>query len=540
MTPSTAASRVLHYIEGGGTINREGINTGSMCASPSENQREDVIFLTIMPSFAEKIYKEEKKYEFRKPPIPDNLRYVILIENGERKITGGFSVAGVHERSIDELWEEFGKKISDYDRFHKYFENRNTGVAIEVKEAKRITDSISVQDLEKQDEEFNIPPQIQFVYATNDILRFLGQYSDKIEDLVPDTEPATLDEWETEEQSDEDLLSVRLIQEDEEQVFRDLFSESPVPKEYEDIDEGFLDHIVESHRRGEDPYGYFTLKKQIHTYLHQGEIAGFTVTTWKRGGSVKYGPTILKEEYRDQGYGPQFRRLLDDDLATQGVRKVYSTIPEHRKDAFSYLIKSGYNVEAHLKCQYSEEHDELVFGKLLEANKPSNKYAYDRQEISRLGIENSTEYFDNFSDFVIQEAAHWYNEIDNQFIENVINAEERDLDSDYSKKAKKVFIGHKSDDIKCTAIASLKRGRSIKISPVLTTVVGESFDSFIKTVEDELLNINRVRKFYTHVPVNDSELVYKFETHGYQSEGILLEPYKEGVNMLVLGKMVET
>lgn len=511
-----------------------------MCASISDQQRSDVIFLTIMSSFAEEIYDGTKGFEFRKPPIPDDLEYIALIENGEREVTGGFQVKEVHDRPIDELWEEFGKDISQYDRFHKYFEGRNNGLAIEVEEAERFEEPISIEILEEQDANFNVPPQIQFVYATNEVLRYLSQYSNRIGELVPETEPSTLDKWTSEEEAETSgELTVRLMKEPEESTFRNLFSESPVPTEYEDIDTGFLEHIIKSHHQGEDPYGYFTLKKQIHTFLRGDEVAGFTVTTWKRGGSVKYGPTILKERFRNKGYGPRFRCLLDNKLATQGVRKCYSTIPEHHRDAFRYLIKSGYNIEAHLYRQYSEDHNELVFGKILEANDPPEKYSRDRDEVLRLGVEVSSEHFDDFGDFVTQESSLWYNEIDNEFVENVIEAEERDLDSDYSKKGKRVFIGHKSGSIKCIGIASLKRGRSIKISPFFTTVVGDGFDSFIQTVESSLLDLDQVRKFYTHVPVLDSELVSIFESHGYRPEGILTEPYKEGVDMVVLGKMVK-
>lgn len=501
---------------------------------------ENAILLSIKSKFASQIYSGEKDYEFRKSPIPDNIEYVLLQENGSGKITGGIRVKEVHQRDIDSLWNEFGKGISEHDRFFEYYSDWEEGLAIEIKSAEEFDDPLNVEVLNEIDSSFTVPPQYHFVYLTEKVLREIEPESRIIKDILPDSREVTLEQFGSKTDSqDVNSLNFRPLSSNEEGEFKELFLNSPVPSAYDDINEGFIDHIIESHNKGEDPYGYFTKKKKVYTLLENDEIIGFTTTTWKRGGSVKYGPTMLKEEVQGKGRGPKLRKLIDSRLRSEGVRKAYSTIPDDAPNPFKYLIRSNYEIEAHLKNQYHCDHNELVFGKMLNISQPKPIIAPERENVDDLGFEIGSSEFDDICDYVVKRADKWYDEIDPTFVESVIEAEDRGLQSSFSKKGKRVYIGHIAGEIRCLSIATLKRGGGVKLSPVFSDVRGDGFHSYWKHVEDDIMDIDEVRKLYTHVPILDKEMVSFFREWGFIPEGIIKEPYKNGVDMIHFGKLVE-
>lgn len=501
-----------------------------------ERKREDIIILSIQPKFAQQIFSGEKKYEFRKPPLPDELSYVVLVENGTRRILGGFRVGDLHEEKVEDLWRDFGKPISEYNRFKRYYEGWETGVAIEVQQPDEFEEPIPLEEITHQDDGLQVPNQFSYVYPTKRSLQILSQHSDIIQELFPVT---SLTDWVEEETNIEDRLNLRQMNPEQEDHFRELFQGSGVPEDYDDIDKSFLEHILKTHKQQNDPYGYFTDKKVIYTFLKDDEPVGYTVTTWKIGNSVKYGPTILGEEHRGQGLGPRFRQMVDEELKKEGVRKAYSTIPDDKIPAYKYLRKSGYQVEAHMKQQYSEEHSELVFGKLLHGGSPGELDNPDRKEAGELEFAVGSSDIEELSKFVVESMAPWYENIGKSFVASVVEAEDRDLEDDLSKKGKRIYVGHSRGTPKSAVIASKKRGGGVKISPFLTDVLGSEVEKFLGFVEEDLEEeLEDARKLYTHVPLLDADLVELFRTAGYQPEGLLREPYKDGIDMVFLGKLM--
>lgn len=499
-------------------------------------EREDIILLSIDPEFANAIFDGSKKHEFRKSNLPSDLTYVVLVENGTRSIPGGFLAGEVHEEEIDDLWNKFGSGVSDHGRFTDYYDGWDTGLAITVEEPDPFDGDLHLDSLTSADVNLQVPEQFSFVYLTQRSLQILSQYSDTIDDVSPLTR---LDNWSTPDKETPEL-DFRPMKEQEEGHFRELFLDSPVPTQYQEIDDSFIDHILDTHYDRDDQFGYFTDKKIVYTFLKESQPIGYTVTTWKIGNSVKYGPTVLEEDNRGLGYGPQLRRMIDNHLRSQGVRKVYSTIPESQTRAYRYLIKSGYTVEAHMRDQYHEDHGELVFGKLLGGAAPSEIEYPDRIAKQSLDFCIGSAASDDLTTFVVNGMEQWYDNIDSAFVESVLEAEGRDLEEDLSKKGKRIYIGHHNGDTQCAVIASLKRGRGVKISPFLTKICGDELSSFLDYVEGNLLNeLEAIRKFYTHVPALDPNLIEFFYSNGYDTEGLLKQPYKDGIDMVFLGKLVK-
>lgn len=495
----------------------------------SDRRRKDVIVLSIRPEFADQIYSREKPFELRKPGIPTDLRYVLLFETGDRKLTGGFAVGEVHEGNPEEIWDLVKGGTTPKDRFERYYEGNKEARAIEIRRPEKLDSPVPESTVEGLMDDLDVPPQFSFFYAPDALLSELRSELEGLDDLLSETAGRQIGDWVG--------PSFRDIREEEHQDFREMVSDY-IGKRYADIDHSFADHILESHEAGEDPVGYFTKRKHVFSIEQNGALLGYVVTTWKRGGSVKFGPTLIKEEHQKQGLAPQIRARLDDHLRGQGVRKTYSTIPDDHTAAYKYLISAGHMVEGHLARHYSRDHGELVFGKLLRSPEdPNLPPPPDRVREEPTEIIDEIRDFSRFADFVLDRMEPWYAGIDEDFVRSIYDAADRYPAEDLSKKAKKVFIAENDGDILACVVCTIKRGGAAKLAPFLTKTAPNLATDLLDQA-DEWANSEGLRKLYSLIPVLDPGLYQAFRSHSYEGEAHLREPYRPGIDMLVLSKFL--
>ncbi len=491
--------------------------------------RSDIVLLPIRKEFVTKIYSGEKRYELRKPGVPETTRYVVVAEGDDRLITGGWIVGKIFRLDREKLWERFGRLVSPRERFEEYFKNHPEGLAVEIRRTERLTEPIPISELTRRDPNFVVAPQFHFLYLTPPLLEYLGSRLTTLSEVLSESARERLDAWIEPE--------FRELRDSEAPEFSQMAMDY-IGMWYDEIDKSFVDRILESHEQRRDRYGYFTLKKRVYTLLHEGEVAGYTVVTWKRGGSAKFGPTLLKPDFQGKGLGPRFRMALDEFLKSGGARKSYSTIPDAHSAAIRYLLKSKHTVEAHLRRHYTSKHNDLVFGRILDRpGVKATKGPTRRSSGTRLSVSDNIERYENFRDFILETMPAWYDGIDESFAESVYSAQGRYSPTDLSKKGKKVFLGNEGDEIFVTLICSIKRGGAVKLSPLLTKVDAKSSEVVLEAAESHFLSLPRVRKLYSLVPSLDSDLVGLFTGKGYQAEGLLREPYKPGVDMVVYALM---
>ncbi len=119
------------------------------------------VLLSIKPEYAEKIFKGEKKYEYRRVIFKrkDITTVVVYATAPVSKIVGEFKINDVMFDDIFSLWQktkEFGGISEEF--FHHYFENREKGYAIRVGETEMYEDPISLKD------EYGLNPPQSFAY----------------------------------------------------------------------------------------------------------------------------------------------------------------------------------------------------------------------------------------------------------------------------------------------------------------------------------------------------------------------------------------
>ena len=95
-----------------------------------------VIMISIHPEYANAIFRGEKKIEFRKLNIPQNIDYVVLyVTTPEQKITGYFSIKEIIQDKPSELWRRFSHiSGTTKDFFNKYYKDQEIGLGLLVDE----------------------------------------------------------------------------------------------------------------------------------------------------------------------------------------------------------------------------------------------------------------------------------------------------------------------------------------------------------------------------------------------------------------------
>lgn len=288
-----------------------------------------------------------------------------------------------------------------------------------------------------------------------------------------------------------------------------------------------LDSIIEVHRLGYDPWGYFTLRKTIWKgVLKSGTVVAFTVATVKRGGSVKFGPTLVDPNLRNRGIGKSFRTLIEQAHASMGLRKSYSTTSLTNSPGIRYLARVGHYIEAHLHDHYRAGEDEVVLGRFLPSvSQPTTTLDTVGEDL--VGQDK----------VLLQDLSRIYSDLDATFIRRIRRAARESVplreESSYVEKLKTII----SLDDHTVAVTTPKRTGVIKITP-MTYPSLKALAKLLEEAECLYKSRNEVRKLFGLFPHTDLRAGEVLNRHGYSIEGFLREPYKIGVNMMVFGKVV--
>lgn len=481
-------------------------------------ENNNSIILSIHPEHAARIYKGAKRFELRKMLPKAPFSRVYLYENGSVGITGYFDVGNILHEDIDELWKEVGFEATSRERFFKYFSGKKKGYAIEVRNPVRFTSLISPTELKETCPTF-VPPQGAMIMDQEHPLYEL------------------LDNKRKSSSSKNRQVSLRRIADDQRDLYRKEIKTYVGPN-YEEIDSSFAEANLRTHDLGHDPTGFFTLRKEVLTILSKrNQPIGFTTLTYKRGGSVKTGPTILFKEYQNKGYGRATRTAIEDHVRSQKMRKVYCTAPQSSFEVIKYLLSSGYRVEAHLDRHYARDHGDIVFGKLIGPGVEQQKLR--KPDSDRHGKLCKPDYFEKgeLAKAIKSLFAKTWFKIDLEFAQKIVDDSLDDNASGYEEKPK--WLACLSDGDICIGAAILlpKRGGAIKTLVVRGTSDRGSLKRLIKSAE-ELAKEQSRRKIYFLHPIADHEVIDLLIDGGYLPEGLLRAPYVDGRDVVVYSKFL--
>lgn len=483
----------------------------------------DDIVISILPEHSRRIFTNEKQYELRKA-IPKVIpRRIFLYEtDGSQRISGHIIIERVISGAPDYVWEQTGEKGTTKERFYNYFKNTPIAYAYEISHAVQYSEPLHLAELKIIEPDYR-PPQ-NFIYLEN------------LKKLRVELRKRCFNEA-----MNIELGGVRLVSFDDNHFdfFSDLV-EKHVGLSYLETGKTYAEKIYQLSKESEDSEGIFTSNKKLFEIIVNGNIAGFIVLTEKIGGSIKTGPVILLEDFRSQGYGQQLRQVIHSIAGAAGFRKIYCTVPANNFSAVNYLISSSYRLEAHLSRHYHYCHDEFVFGfNVAKYRGPGQIFDRHQLPISVMEVIKKSE--NETISFVQKEFSSYISEVNSSWaLRQVDSAVAHIQDKENKFKSRVMFCGSYLERV-AVAIAVLKRGGSVKLIILTKTAHQKSLVTFISYLENELSQANgiKIRKFYSHVPASDVDVVQAFYSSGYRVEGILETPYNQCCDMMVLAKVTQ-
>jgi predicted transcriptional regulator len=478
-----------------------------------------LLVLSIQSVHAERIFKNVKLFELRKLLPKGSFSRVYLYETGGRGIIGCFDPGPIITQPVKQLWETVGESGTRRERFFLYFSKAKVGHAIPVQRAIQFRMPISPATLKTIKPTFTAPMSYLLVQARDPLYLFLENIR-KLNTYEP-------------------TVTLKRLMAKDKPLFVKWVTTEIAPK-YADITEAFAKSILRSHALGRDPNGIFTQKKRaLSIYNCKSQLIGFTTLTYKIGGCVKTGPTVLFPKYRGKGFGAAVRRELISVARREYVRKLYCTCPDNDLRVITYLIKSGFSVEAHLKQQYSVTHGELVFGHVVTTSLAFR--GFGRQNVVRrksIGkpLDSRACSTAHLLAFFCQTFQNTWIPISKSLASSIISKARR-RPGNYEEKPVQLICYGRGRSCNAMVLLVPKRGGAVKGLWLSATRHRRTLKAMLRMVE-HILKKDRKRKLYFVHPVGDVDIISILKSSSYQTEGLLNQPYRGGQDAIVLSKML--
>lgn len=119
------------------------------------------VLLSIKPEFAFKIFDGTKKFEFRKTIFKNTKvkKVIVYASSPLQQVIGEFEIEEILQNDLNTLWDLTGEYSGISENFfYKYFENKEQGYAIKIKNVKKYKEPKNLR------EEFKLFPPQSFVY----------------------------------------------------------------------------------------------------------------------------------------------------------------------------------------------------------------------------------------------------------------------------------------------------------------------------------------------------------------------------------------
>lgn len=474
------------------------------------------LLLSIRPEHAERIFQRSKRYELRKVLPRFQFGRVYLYETGGRGIIGCFDVGAIIKRKIDSLWKITGNAATTRERFYNYFGSLLQGYAIEIRNPVRFAESL-IRPLNAAVAAISPPQSFRII--------------DPRETLYSDLEYRRALSLPNHSRT----VSLRRIAAHNREAYKRLVY-AHISRNYEDIDESFAKSNLKVHDLGRDPVGFFTARKEVLEIRSDHRLVGFTTLTYKSGGCVKTGPTILLKKFQRRGYGLATRKAIEERIFP-GARKIYCTCPDREKDVINYLLASGMRIEGHLERHYAATHNELIFGKLLVADEtlPS----YERSALTSVpGVLCDPHSFERrtlVGDFASLFGSTW-SPVSRNFAQAIIKQAVKPEDEQVAKPKRLVCLENCGRCIAAIVLLA-KRGGAIKG----VFLRGTSHLPSLRLLLDEACylssDLGRKKIYFLH-PLTDSSVLGLLRSAGFQSEGLIRAPYRPGQDAAVMSRFL--
>lgn len=478
--------------------------------------------LSIHGEHAERMFSGAKRFELRKI-VPRTIpRRLYLFEaRGSSSVVGHAVVEQLVSGTPDEVWNHVGEAATTKTRFTEYFSGRPLAHAYEISCAVKYEKAVRLRELQAEEPELRFPQS--FVYLNNypNALKLLRARA--FENALND--------------QDRDF-QLRPLGSENRKEFLSLVQQH-ITESYAETGIIYANRLIDIHDHRSDEEGINTQSKVILEVHVEGLRAGYVVLTEKLGGAIKTGPTILLPDFQNRGLGIRLREAIDRHAFRQGYRKVYCTFPETKASRLSYLVRSGYSIEAHLKCHYHPNHGEFVLGHALAKYSFPDEYIL-REQLPIFKHSRVDAFSSEIADFLRERFSSYITPVNGDWSNRQVRAAAACAKGKVSSFKPRLL--YRADGLGLVAIAFvlLKRGGSAKLTVLTDTDVESSIVDFI----DHVMTVAKrrapeIRKYYSHIPLLDSVAIRAFSAIGFTPEGVLRIPYSDTRSMLIMSRVLD-
>lgn len=111
---------------------------------------ERVALMSIHPQYAEAIFEGSKTVEFRKRRLARDIDTVYVYATSPiQRILGSFEIERIDEDSPENIWDKYGTDgMIDEEAFFRYYDGKDSAVAIVVKKTSEFSNPISLKQIE--------------------------------------------------------------------------------------------------------------------------------------------------------------------------------------------------------------------------------------------------------------------------------------------------------------------------------------------------------------------------------------------------------
>lgn len=120
-----------------------------------------ILFISIKPEFAKKIFNGSKTIELRKstPKVNNGDLVIIYSTTPEKAVIGICRIKSIIKTSPKQLWDQYSDKVGiDYNRYKEYYKGSKLAVGLELTSTNKLTNKISLDIIKINFPNFT-PPQ---------------------------------------------------------------------------------------------------------------------------------------------------------------------------------------------------------------------------------------------------------------------------------------------------------------------------------------------------------------------------------------------
>lgn len=319
-----------------------------------------------------------------------------------------------------------------------------------------------------------------------------------------------------------------------------------VPQYYDQIDDSFVDHYLHIYFHGSLAHAT-TTRVEIWKAAENNVNLGYLVLVWKRWGTMKTGPWVIKQEFQGLGLGRGFQSIFDKRADETMVRKAFHTLPARDRGHVILALTSNFIIEAHLQRHYGQNTDELIVGRRVAPyESDANRSRFQAYRLLHLNEQSIVPPFfaltlhpedqksrSEIIAFLKKYMPYFYYPVDYKFIKSLSTRPPISRQSDYSTNSTSLIVVRDSLGVIFQVhIARLKRGRVLK-SNLIPSCVDYSLCEVGVKVLRELADAIKARKITYEFPVDAIGYLHYLRSSKAQVEGILKDPYKDGIDMFI-------